>query len=473
MKFRTPEKLCRNGDCCAETIADPGTLILLGGTGNLSRSRLIPGLWKLFVHGLLPEEFRIVCCGRQRMEGEELHNFIGESIPPSAPEKPVFLSRFSYLNGDCGDADFHRRLRLHLETLEQKDGTPGVRSVYLALPPEFAVDVAELLCLQGVLPPELRGRRRIALEKPFGSDLESARKLQKALRRHYCEKEIFRADHYLNKDTVQNMLMLRFANRSFAGVWNRRHIASVEIRVDEKSAVGSRAGYYDHSGALRDMVQNHLLELLAVFAMEAPEGTGAHSFDLARRRVLDDLRKIRPRDVRHLWKRGQYASYRSTPGVAENSRTETLVSARVYIDNHRWHGVPFTLHTGKMLNRDRAEITVTFKSPSRRIFPDSGTEKLTLRLSPHPGIALHLRAKAPGPRFCMTGRTMELEFEPESPAPDSYARLLLELLSGDNGAFSSWGFSLRAWKFLAPVQQAWERNADPPEIYPDNSPGDD
>jgi len=455
-------------------------LVLFGGTGDLARRKLIPSLFQLHTRDLLHATSRIVGCGRTRHDRDSFRALVAAALPPSAPAvvRDAFLARVSYAQVDEADPDSFARLGQHLAELDRiETPAPFNRLYYLAIPPTSYQPIIARLAAAGLLeePGHEAGWRHLLLEKPFGSDSASAAALDAFLQQHVHEEQVFRIDHYLGKDTVQNILILRFANILFEPVWNQACIDHVQITVAETLGVEHRAGYYEQSGLLRDMFQNHLLEMLALVAMEPP---AEFSADAIHREKLALIRAIRafPCDaLETAVVRGQYAAgrgmagYRNEPGVNPNSMTETFAAAKLWIDTPRWRGVPFYLRSGKRLAEKTSTITLVFKPSPHTLFGACDPDSLILKVQPDEGMILHLQAKRPGPKLCMGELPLAFNYADlgdELDAPDAYARLLLDAMLHDHTLFVRNETIEAAWRLFTPVLDTWRDHAERCPLHP-------
>ena len=463
------------GGFCLEVNALPNTIVIFGASGDLTGRKLLPALYHLAKRGLLHERSRIIGCARTVMSDEEYRNYLLENWFSSVPEQerePLnqFLKRVFYHHGNYSDGDFYSGLDRRLKTLEE-GLNPEIsgRIYYLAVPPVLCETVVRELSAAGLLEENQKGTpwRRVILEKPFGSDYQSALELDYSLHKYLQERQIYRIDHYLGKETVQNIMVLRFANLIFEPVWNAQYIDSVQITVAESVGVEHRAGYFDKTGLLRDMFQNHLLEMLSLVAMEIPSGSDAEAIRDEKLKLLKCIRPVQMEDVI----RGQYENYCQEKGVAPESRTETYAAMKLYIDNWRWRGVPFYLRSGKKMRKKQSSISIHFKQIPHSVFlpvreEDLAPNVLTMNVQPEEGLSLTIQAKQPGPKLCIGSLNMDFKYasilEPGETIPDSYERLLLDCMLGDQTLFIRSDTILEAWKLLTPVLEYWQAHPETP-----------
>jgi len=445
---------------CIEAKSDPCGLVIFGASGDLTRRKLFPSLTYLKEHGLLPGSFYALGAARSAMTDAEIRSL--------APE----LDAVYYLRGDYDDAAAYRELKERMRALDKTHQTGGNAIFYLAVPPELYPVILRGLGDAGLLDGAAPGGwARVIIEKPFGRDLASAMELETALGAYLREDQIYRIDHYLGKETVQNILLFRFANSIFEPIWNRSYIDHVQISVLESIGVEKRAGYYDQSGVVRDMCQNHMTQLLALTAMEAPTSFAA---DHVRDEKSQVFRSINPLAAENVVL-GQYAGYRSEAGVSPNSRTPTYAALRVDISNWRWEGVPFYLRTGKKLGKRAAEIAVTFKRVPHSLIPQLRPEDLepnvlVFRIQPDEGISLSFEAKKPGPKLCLGALTMDFDYDEvfgEDP-PEAYQRLLLDCMQGDQTLFIRRDAVKETWRLVEPLLDSKKFE---PAFYDPGSPG--
>lgn len=465
---------------CMEIKPDPCAMIIFGASGDLTHRKLIPALYQLSKRSLLPENFFVVGCARSEMSDEEFRKGACESISDrcngaTAEEVKEFTRRFYYIRGDYDDSSLYAQLKEKLVSLDGEIKTGGNHIFYLATPPGLHGKIVAKLGESSLAYECESGHpcSRVVVEKPFGSDLESARALDHEMHEVLAERQVYRIDHYLGKETVQNILMLRFANSIFEPVWNQQHIDNVQITVAEEIGLEHRAGYYDKAGALRDMFQNHMIQMLSLVAMEPPSSFDA---DRVRDEKIKLMRAIEPfplNDLDHWMVRGQYEGYRQEDGVDLNSNTETFVAAKFLVDNWRWRGVPFYLRAGKRMKRRVSEIAITFKRLPHSMFApikpeDLSPNQLVLNVQPDDGMALTIQAKHPGPKLCMSALTMDFKYRElfGEDLPDAYERLLLDCMLGDQTLFNrSDGMEL-AWELITPVLKKWAAEEKQPATYP-------
>ena len=450
--------------------ADPCILVIFGASGDLTRRKLLPALYNLAEDGLLPDRFAVVGVARpptpeeqyRAQMQERVRDAEGEALDPRLWQSLV--DRLHYVSGEFDDAQLYVRLRTMLADLDRKYGTPGNYLFYLAVPPALFGTVALHLASAG-LTDERGGWRRVIVEKPFGHDLDSARALNAELSTGLKEAQIYRIDHYLGKETVQNLLAFRFANGIFEPVWNRRYVDHVQMTVAEEVGVEGRGAYYETAGALRDMVQNHMFQLLTLVAMEPPISFRADDVRDEKVKVLHAVPRYGTEDVRRSVVRAQYAGYRNEKNVAPDSVTETFVAMRLFVDNWRWAEVPFYLRTGKRMPRRLTEIAIQFKQPPFMLFRNTAIERLNpnvliIRIQPNEGISLAFDAKVPGPLDQLGTVTMDFVYadyfgtEPST----GYETLLYDAMVGDQTLFHRMDIVEAGWQVVAPVLDTWRQD---------------
>ncbi|MCL6595864.1 MAG: glucose-6-phosphate dehydrogenase [Firmicutes bacterium] len=459
----------------------PFTAVIFGVTGDLTRRKLVPALYHLEREGLLPDRFGVVGVARQELGDEGVRALVEEAAGRAggtAAERTrlaAFARRFRYLRGDFDDPDTYRRLAAALGG-EEDAGGARARLFYLATPPRFYPRILRGLGEADLSREESGAFSRVVVEKPFGRDLATARELNSVAEGVFRESQVFRIDHYLGKETVQNILVFRFANGIFEPVWNRQYIDHVQITVAESLGVEGRASYYDETGALRDMVQNHMLQLVTLIAMEPAVAFDADAVRDEKVKVLRAIRPMTPEAVRRNVVRAQYGpgrvggepvpGYRQEPGVSPTSTAETFVALRLFIDNWRWAGVPFYLRTGKRLARRATEIAVQFRRAPHLMFSRTATPELepnviTMRIQPDEGIVLRLGAKVPGAQVKIRSVDMDFLYETAfaSESPEAYERLLLDALVGDSTLFTRRDEVEEAWALVTSILEAWAGEA--------------
>jgi glucose-6-phosphate 1-dehydrogenase len=446
--------------------SEPATIVVLGGTGDLMHRKLLPALFRLSEGDMLHEKTRIVGAARtQDLDDARFRAWAREALKEAGLDGAHAArwcdDHLHYQGVGGGQADDYRALAARLASLEETAGLPPNRVFYLALPPQAFPGTITGLGEAGLN--RSGGWTRLVVEKPFGRDLATALELNQLVHRHFDESQVYRIDHYLGKETVQNLLVFRFANPIFETLWNRDRVESVQITVAEQVGIEGRAGYYEHAGALRDMVQNHLTQLLTLVAMEVPSAFEADAIRNEKVKVLRALAPVVPDRV--AW--GQYvaglidgqavAGYRQEPGVSADSETETFVAMRLEISNWRWHGVPFYLRAGKRLARRMTQIVVTFRRPPVSVFRTHGIESihrnvLVITIQPDEGFALGFEVKAPGQGIALQTQRLEFQYaEAFSPLPEAYETLLMDVLDGDQTLFVRADEVETAWSFYAPV----------------------
>ena len=472
-------------------VPEPCAIVLFGATGDLTHRKLVPALYHLDQAGHLPGECGIVGFARRDWSDQQFRDELKKSLanPKDAGFEEAwadFAPRISYNASNFDDPDGYNKLKQQLEKIDATHGTRGNRLYYLAVSPEYFSVIVEQLGKAGLIYKDDDGPwSRAVIEKPFGHDLASARELNRDISRILREDQIYRIDHYLGKETVQNILALRFGNSMFEPLWDRRYVESVQITAaEELGMAGGRGGYYDKSGALRDMIQNHLLQLLCLVAMEPPVDLGADAVRNERAKVLQSLPLWKPEEVDRHVVRGRYApgsiqgqevpGYLQEKGVAPDSKTETYVALRVTLNNWRWAGVPFFLRTGKRLPKRATEIAIQFRRPPTSLFEvdteaNAGANLLVLRIQPNEGASLAFQAKIPGSRRRLQEVRMDFRYGTAfaAPPPEAYERLLLDCLLGDPSLYTRTDAVEAAWKFVDPILKAWEAPGAPPPLpYP-------
>jgi glucose-6-phosphate 1-dehydrogenase len=460
---------------------DPCTFVIFGVTGDLTHRLVIPSLYNLAATDLLPDNFCVVGVARKATSNDELRDSLLEGLRKFAT-RPVddaiarrLLECVTSIAADPSEPDSFDRLRTQLEELEARRNTGGNRLFYLATPPNAFAPISRELGRTGLLKEEENGAwRRLVVEKPFGTDLASAKALNGELLKIVTEHQIYRIDHYLGKETVQNILVLRFANGMFEPIWNRNHIDHIQITVDEKLGVGHRGSFYDSTGALRDMVPNHLFQLLSLVAMEPPAKFDAHTVRSEKAEVLAAIQTQSEADALQNSVRGQYLSgkigdteiedYRKTPDVKPDSTTETYAALKLTIDNWRWAGVPFYLRTGKALGIKRTEVAIKFKQAPFAMFRDTPVDRLSqnylvISIEPTEGIMLQFNTKVPGPTISIDGVEMKFQYKDYFKAEPStgYETLINDCMIGDNILFQRADSVEAGWQAVQPFLDAWKK----------------
>lgn len=441
------------------------SLVIFGASGDLTHRKLIPALFNLFLKRRLPERFHIVGFSRRPWDDEAFRKTLRKGLAEfmdgdvSEREWGAFQTHLLHIRGEFGDASGYQALSERLSEIE--DGPCG-RLFYLATPPRFFAQIVDDLAAAS-LTEETNSFRRVVIEKPFGHDLDSARMLNASVHKNLREDQVYRIDHYLGKETVQNVLIFRFANAIFEPLWNRNYIDNVQITVSETVGVGHRAGYYDHVGVLRDMFQNHLLQLLTLVAMEPPSSFTADALRNEKTKVLQAIRPITGDEIPLATVRGQYRGYREEEGVDPASNTATFAAVRLDIDNWRWQGVPFYLRSGKNLAEKATEILIDFKCPPHMMFPLPPEHHLRsniLALCIQPDEGIHLRFEAKVPDTAAEMRSVDMDFHyaesfGSSAIPEAYERLLLDAINGDASLFTRSDEIELAWQLIDPIIEAW------------------
>jgi len=466
--------------------APPCTVVIFGASGDLARRKLMPALYNLAAcgGGMMPAKSAILGFARRPIALDAFRTSARDWTERFSRLKveescwTPFAESLDYLSG-LDHPDGFVNLRRRLEEIERKRGIPPNRVYYLSIPPEAIGESVERLAAAGLIAaPDAENFTRVVVEKPIGHDLPSALEINRILRAHLDESQIFRIDHYLGKETTQNLLVLRFANNIFERLWGARNIDHVQITVAEAEGVGTRAMYYDHSGALRDMVQNHMLQLLTLLTMEPPVSLEAQAIRQSKLDVLRALRPIRPDAARAATVRARYGAgtaegkqvpgYAAEDGIAADSRTETFVALKTFVDNWRWSGVPFYLRTGKRMPRRASSIVVQFKDVPQILFNREATlppNLLTIRIQPDEGFSFDVMAKRPGLDLALSGVRMNLQYGSafgEGVSPDAYERLLLDVMDGDHTLFPSGMYVQKSWEFVQGILDAWGDDARVP-----------
>ena len=481
-----------------EKAGEPCAMVILGAHGDLTKRKLLPALYALFIQDLLPPGFCIVGMSRTKMTDDEFRASMQEAIQKFATDLPFdaktwdrFAGAMYYRSSNFGKEEGFADVKALLKDLEEKHGTRGNNIFYMATPPSLYGDIVDRLAESGLATRKAGASApwpRIIVEKPFGRDLKSAVELDEHIHRVFAESQVFRIDHYLGKETVQNIMVLRFANAIFEPLWNRQHVDHVQITNAETIGVEGRGGYYEEAGNMRDMIQNHMMQVVSLVAMEPPSSMAAEATREERAKVM---RAIRPFDLANLDKevvRGQYGpgwingqqvpGYRQEPSVAPTSNTETFTALKLRIDNWRWAGVPFYVRSGKRLAKSVTEVAIQFKQAPLRLFAGSSGETeevgpniLVLHIQPDEGISLKFATKQPGTTTRLRWLSMDFEYGTAFGvrSPSAYERLVHDCIMGDPTLFSRTDFVQASWALLTPVLEKWAQ--DPPRDFPNYSSG--
>jgi glucose-6-phosphate 1-dehydrogenase len=467
-------------------IAGPCGMVLFGVTGDLSRKKIMPAIYDLANRGLLPPGFSLTGFARRDWADQDFADIVHDSVKAHARTEfreetwKQLAEGFRFVPGDFDDDVAFDRLRRTIEELDEVRGTEGNHAFYLAIPPAFFGNVAEQLKEHGLAQVDGDSWRRVVIEKPFGHDLASAQALNHALMSVFAPNEIFRIDHYLGKETVQNILAMRFANEMFEPLWNSNYVDHVQITMAEDVGIEGRAGYYDGIGAARDVIQNHLLQLMALVAMEEPPSFDADSLRHEKQKLLGSVRLPQRLDLTTA--RGQYAAgwsggrkvrgFLDEDGVRKTSHTETFAAVTLHVENRRWAGVPFYLRTGKRLGRRVTEVAVVFRKSPHQPFSDSAVEELTnnafvIRVQPDEGVTLRFGSKVPGAGMEIRDVNMDFVYGGSftESSPEAYERLILDVLLGDPPLFPRHEEVELSWRILDPILDFWAKKGKP-EAYP-------
>src|SRR5947199_458692 len=470
-------------------------LTIFGASGDLTRRKLIPALYNLALERRLPERFAVIGYARSEMTHEVFRNKMREAVGQFSrtglKDEAVwndFAANLYFIPGSYDESNGYRQLQDFVGGFDRGSRVPLIRVFYLALPPDLYAPVIEQLAAIGLAAKEnaREGRTRVVIEKPFGTDLETAGELNRHVHEVLDENQVYRIDHYLGKETVQNIMVFRFANAVFEPIWNRRYVDHVQITAAESVGVENRGGYYEDAGVVRDMFQNHLLQLFCLTAMEPPVAFSADGGRDEKGKLLRSIRPIFVDDVARIAVRGQYGpgkfagnevkGYRQEPGVANGSNTETYAAIKLFIDNWRWEGVPFYLRSGKRMAKRVSEIAIQFKRPPLLLFrscavDDVSPNVLVVRIQPYQGISLTFEVKPPGPDICVSPLSLDFNYEEGfgSAPPEAYETLLEDCIEGDSTLFTRHDWVESAWSLMDPIIQAWRRTA--PKDFPNYDAG--
>jgi len=475
-----------------QRMPEPCALVIFGASGDLTKRKLVPALYNLDLEQLLPNSISIVGMARRPISTDEFRSQMREGVNAFSRKRPVdpaawenFAKHIAYFQGNFDDPAAYRRLGELLDRLDAERGTAGNRLFYLATAPDYFPVILEQLGAAKLNHSLSGGWVRAVIEKPFGHDLSTARELNRTVHTVFDEDQIYRIDHYLGKETVQNILVFRFANGIFEPLWNRNLIDHVQITVAESVGVEGRGGYYETAGVIRDMIQNHMLQLVSLVAMEPPSAMDADAVRDEKVKVLGSIRSIRPDDVNAMTVRGQYGigalngkfvpAYRDEKNVAAASTTETYAAVKLFIDNWRWAGVPFYLRSGKRLPKRLTEIAIQFRQAPLALFGSAmggmDPNLLVLRIQPDESISIRFSSKAPGQAINIRPVKMEFDYgtafgmEP----PEAYERLLLDGMLGDATLFTRADEVETAWARIIPLLEGWK--ASPPRDFPNYEAG--
>lgn len=465
-------------------IAGPSGMVIFGVTGDLARKKLLPAIYDLANRGLLPPGFALVGFGRRNWSKQDFEDYVREAVEASS--RTAFNTNvwdrlaegMQFVSGSFNDDAAFDALANTLRSTDETRGTNGNWAFYLSVPPEHFSSVVHQLDRSGMAQPQDHGWRRVIIEKPFGHDLESAKELNRVVNSVFPERSVFRIDHYLGKETVQNIMALRFANQMFEPVWNSHYIDHVQITMAEDIGLGGRAGYYDGIGAARDVIQNHLIQLLALIAMEEPTSFSPGRLRTEKLKVLRATTPVEPFD--ETTARGQYVAgwqgservigLREESGFDPNSATETYAACTLEINSRRWAGVPFYLRTGKRLGRRVTEIALVFKRPPYQPFEDDQTKLLTnnavvIRVQPDEGVLMRFGSKVPGTAFEVRDVNMDFSYAEAftEQSPEAYERLILDALLDESSLFPTNAEVERSWEILDPILNYWESHGHPDE----------
>lgn len=474
---------------------DPFTITIFGASGDLAKRKLFPAIFNLYRDGLLGEDFALLGYARSAMPDDDFPGFVcnalsqhAEGFDKNSETWKKFSQKLDYIRGSYDQPEGYLKLNQTIMEIEKKLGCEGNRVFHISTPPSVFDDVSMQLSQSGMAVCTTEGVcSRIIIEKPFGHDLESARELNRKLNKCFLEKQIYRIDHYLGKETVQNILMLRFANLLLESVWNNRYVDHVQITVSESLGIESRGSYYDTVGATRDMMQNHLMQLLCITAMEPPNNIDSNE---VRDEKVKVLKALRPYDLEDLEKsaiRGQYcasrdgklAAYIGEEGVAEDSNTETFIACKIHIDNWRWRGTPFYLRTGKRMAARYSEIYLQLKELPMKIFGNTDNlpaDGILVRIQPDEGVTLHLKSKVPGANIQLESVNLDFDYSTtfEGRTPDAYERLLYDAILDKPALFIRSDETETAWQYFDPLLKYWSKQAaTDSDYYPAGTNGPD
>ena len=466
----------------------PTIIFIFGGSGDLTYRKLVPALYNLYLDGYLPTAFQIIAIGRSEYNQQAYKNYAKKGVQEFSRRKEEikerwkeFADHIEYIKADLSQDRIYKSMASRIKKLEGEWGGKATLIYYMSVAPQLAPEIAQKLYAHKLTADPKRSR--MVFEKPFGHDLKSAMELNDLLCRMVREEQIYRIDHYLGKETVQNILALRFANALFEPIWNSRYIEHVQITAAESVTVENRGSYYEQSGALRDMVQNHILQLLCMVAMEAPVSFDADEIRNKKLDVLNAIRRLRPDEVHQHAVRGQYNSgwmkgeqvnaYREEKNVSPTSRVETFAAVKFFVNNWRWTGVPFYVRTGKSLNEKTTLITIQFKPAPQYAFPEEAAQtwrpnRLTISIQPKEDIRLRFQAKQPGPNMILQPVDMVFSYNHKE-NPEAYETLLEDVIEGNPTLFMRGDQVEAAWRVITPILETWA--SKPPVDFPNYDPG--
>jgi glucose-6-phosphate 1-dehydrogenase len=466
-----------------ERTAEPCVIVIFGASGDLTKRKLVPALYRLVQERLLPAEFAIVGLARTEMASEEFRERMKEAVVEFSEAKSVdeevwnsFAQGLHYLTADINNPEDYKKLSGLLAQVDQERGTQGNRLFYLSVAPKFYGEAVKQLGEHGLAKPQGKGWVRVIVEKPFGTDLESARALNRELLEYLDESQIYRIDHYLGKETVQNLLVFRFANGIFEPLWNRQYIDHIQLTNAEMVGVEGRGGYYETAGVVRDMIQNHVFQVLSLVAMEPPVNLGSEAVRDEKIKAMEAARAFSPERVRAECVRGQYGpgsiagqpvpGYRQETDVAPDSATETFAMLKMYFDNWRWAGVPFYIRSGKRMPKRVTEIAIHFKAAPLPLFGEAMEQmtpnQLIIRIQPDEGITLRFAAKVPGQVTNIRDVNMDFRYGASFgiQLAEAYERLLLDCILGDSTLYARKDMTERGWELVMPILDEWAATKD-------------